>query len=64
MRSIAAGNTRLVMRRFSITYETPDGVRRLSSSTRSTPSGLRMRSMPAMWMRTPPGGFIPRSCGR
>ena len=49
------GNTRLVTRRFSITYDTPEGVRRLSSSTRSTPSGLRMRSMPAMWMRTPPG---------
>ena len=27
------------------------------------PSGLRIRSTPAMWMRTPPAGFRPRSLG-
>ena len=55
--------TRLEMVRFSTTYDTPDGVRRLSSSTRQVPSGSRMRSTPAMWMRTPPGGFTPRKVG-
>ena len=62
-RSTAPWKTRLVTRRFSTTYDTPEGVRTLSSSTRNTPSGPRMRSMPAMGMRTPPGGRRPRSLG-
>ena len=55
---------RLEISRFSSTYDTPDGVRRLSSSTRKVPSGSRIRSMPAMWMRTPPGGRTPAELGR
>src|SRR5258705_341112 len=42
------------MSRFSSTYETPDGVRTLSSSTRNAPDASRIRSIPAMWMYTPP----------
>ena len=67
-RTLAASNARASSRlersRFSSTYETPDGVRRLSSSTRNTPSPSRMRSMPEMWMRTPAGGRTPRRAGR
>ncbi len=62
-RRTTCGNMRLEIRRFSITYDTPEGVRRLSSSTRQVPVGSRIRSMPAMWMRTPPGGLMPRSFG-
>jgi hypothetical protein len=39
--------------RLVITYETPLGTRTLSSSTRTSPDGLRIRSTPATWMRTP-----------
>ena len=39
-----------MVRRFSITYETPDGERRLSSRTRKVPFASRTRSMPATWI--------------
>src|SRR5205823_9783331 len=44
--SNSSGKTRLVTMRFSIMYETPDGTRRLSSSTYSVPSRSRTRSEP------------------
>ncbi|COV93944.1 Uncharacterised protein [Mycobacterium tuberculosis] len=53
------GKTRAMVRRFSITYDTPDGERRLSSRTRKSPRWSRIRSMPATWIRTPLGGTIP-----
>jgi|GEM_PF-5404957 len=46
-------------RRFEMTYETPDGTRTLSSSTRQSPFSSRMRSMPDTWMRTPFAGSMP-----
>src|SRR6478752_2858905 len=55
----SSGNTCVIARRFSMTYEMPDGVRRLSSSTRKEPASSRTRSIPATWMRTPPGGSRP-----
>ena len=42
--------------RFSSTYEIPDGVRTLSSSTFQRPSASRTRSQPETWHQTPPGG--------
>ena len=59
----AWGWTRFITVRFSSTYDTPDGVRRLSSSTTKLPSLRRIRSMPATWTYTPPGGVTPRMDG-
>ena len=42
----ASGNARRMKARFWTTYESPDGQRRLSSSTRQMPSSSRTRSMP------------------
>ena len=47
--------------RLVITYETPLGTRTLSSSTRTSPSGVRIRSTPATWMRTPLAGSMPQT---
>ena len=43
-----SGSVRRTTMRFSILYDTPDGVRRLSPSTRYLPSASRTRSMPEM----------------
>ena len=45
--------------RFAIMYETPEGTRRLSSSTRN-PSFVRTRSVPQMATQVPCGGVKPR----
>ena len=47
--------------RLVITYETPLGTRTLSSSTRTSPSGVRIRSIPPTWTRTPFDGWIPQT---
>ena len=49
----------LVTIRFSNRYDTPDGTRRLSSSTYQNPWSSRMRSLPQMWAQMPPGGSTP-----
>ena len=55
----SSGTSRVMASRFSITYEMPDGVRTLSSSTRQPPSPPRTRSQPETWQYTPPGGRTP-----
>ena len=47
--------------RLVITYDTPLGTRTLSSSTRTSPSGVRIRSTPATWIRTPLAGWMPHT---
>ena len=45
----SSGNRRIIILRFSSMYETPEGTRRLSSSTQKLPPPSRTMSMPAMW---------------
>ncbi len=45
-------------------YDTPEGTRRLSSSTYIVPSLSRIRSEPQMCAQTRCGGFTPTHCGR
>ena len=53
------GKVRFITSRFSSTYDTPEGQRRLSSSTYIRPSLSRTRSVPVMWHQMPRGGFRP-----
>ncbi len=57
----ASGSAVIIALRLVITYETPLGTRTLSSRTRTSPSGVRIRSTPATWIRTPLGGWIPHT---
>ena len=57
--SNSSGNTRLMTCRFSSMYDTPEGTRRLSSSTYTVPSLSRIRSEPQMCAQMPSGGFTP-----
>ena len=57
----APGSAVIIALRLVITYETPLGTRTLSSSTRTSPSGLRIRSTPATWTRTPLAGSMPQT---
>ena len=59
MPSNICGKVRFITSRFSSTYDTPDGQRRLSSSTYIRPSLSRTRSVPVMWHQMPRGGFRP-----
>jgi uncharacterized circularly permuted ATP-grasp superfamily protein len=45
--------------REAIGINPPNGVRRLSSSTRKVPCSSRIKSMPDTWTRTPFGGLMP-----
>jgi hypothetical protein len=58
------GNVRFITLRFSSTYDTPEGHRRLSSSTYTWPSSCRTRSVPVTWHQMPCGGVMPWHCGR
>jgi hypothetical protein len=51
--SNSSGNTRFITTRFSSMYDTPDGTRRLSSSTYTVPSASRTRSLPQTCAHTP-----------
>ncbi len=62
--TVQVGEDRLVTIRFSSMYDTPDGTRRLSSSTCTVPSESRTRSQPQMCAHTPPGGRTATRCGR
>jgi hypothetical protein len=46
----SSGNIAIIVSRFSSMYETPDGVRALSSSTMNSSGPVRTRSMPTMWV--------------
>ena len=50
--------------RFASTYETPLGVRRLSSSTSQRPSSPLIRSLPATWMYWSSGTSMPTTSRR
>jgi hypothetical protein len=53
---MVSGRAAEIARRLVITYDTPDGTRTLSSSTRNSPALSRIRSMPDTCTRTPLGG--------
>ncbi len=57
----ASGSAVIIALRLVITYDTPLGTRKLSSSTRTSPAGVRIKSTPATWMRTPLPGITPQT---